>query len=364
MSTMSFRLAEGAPTDMSGIQSQNNTTVPTLNPQHVVAAYPPPQKPQKRKRAPATPTPDVLSALAGATSEEVRTGSDDDSESIPAPTKKAKIANHKLIKEVGYEEDEEAAQTDDYALPTSKVRGKGKASANSKPAFTNDQIQTFLDSVAQLNDWSSTMIKEEKFLKLIQWFDKDLMGREEIRREYTKYVERDPELGNIAYSYLHRIYNDLAPGFYADKGIIPFIPLKPRQSHGAKKAKKTTGKKVHPNNDGEDAGGPTALSSVRSKTAGGETLETPEPADRPYNFGKDIMTDEEKNIAVAPQGRKMSKPRQSLRNKSHVAPEPEITVRMKRPAPGDVKLKTLFAEICVPFQVTVKPKIKAEKQQV
>jgi hypothetical protein len=376
MSNTSLHLAEGASTDVSGNQSPNNTIIPTSNAQHIVTAYSPPAKSQKRKRAPATPTPEILSTLAGAALEEVRTGSDDEGASIPVPAKKAKTANHKSIEEAEYEENEETFEIDGDSLPTSKVqgkgKGKGKASANSnpktapktKPAFTNDQIQTFLDSVAQLNDWSSTVIKEEKFLKLIQWFDKDLMGREEIRKEYTKYVERDPELGDIAYSYLHRIYNDLAPGFYADKGITPFIPLKPRQSHGAKKVKKTTGRKVRPRKDGEDTRGPTAMSSVRSESAVGETFETREGANGPYIFEKDIMTDEEENFAIAPRNRNMAKSRRSLTKKSQLAPESETTVRMKRPAPEDAKLKTLFAEICAPIHITVKPKTKAEKQQV
>lgn len=377
MSTTSLHHVEDASDDAPGNQSPNYTTDVALSEQPVVPAHAPDSHRKKRKRALVTPIPKALSAPAGGASEELHAGSDDSDPSISVLVKRPKITHKKWIVEAHFapnednNEDGEAADTDEDATPTTKNKGKGKAKATSKskakpkrgqPTFTDAQIQTFLDGVEQLTDWSSTTVPK-KFLRVIECFDKEHMDWKEISLKYEKGADRTTEKDGekkklVTYSFLHRKYNDLAPGFYAGKGIAPFIPLvlrlklaKKKNKESKSEPKKTVSKKVQHNTARDNGAGQVDVSSVR------ETRETLEYQKEP-GFDNEMVTDEDDNGAGKPKNRKIAPLRKPSTKTSRPAPEAAITVRMARPASEDAKLKQLFRQLIPKVRLVVRPRTR------
>lgn len=186
-------------------------------------------------------------------------------------------------------------------LKTTKSKGHTEKSA--ERVYTPGEVQAFSAGLQNLTDWDDDEL-EEKYLKLIQWFDRDNVRGEQARKRWTAEGYRAKKEALISYAALNKFYNERAARFYEKKGLV-WIPLGKRQQPKAKKD--------------EVSGKPEAIPTSKSKAKKAVDAATYSPeAPRPL----------ERKNAISTKG---------------MTPEPVVE--------EDMKLRHLFSQLVAPVTV-------------
>ncbi|CAO2652636.1 Nn.00g009190.m01.CDS01 [Neocucurbitaria sp. VM-36] len=125
--------------------------------------------------------------------------------------------------------------------PATSKKGKGpdtgdKVGVHEERIYTPEEVQAFSTALKNLTSWEDDSL-EEKYVKIIQWFDRDSLRGKEVRQRWTTEGYRAETEDLISYAALNKWYNQYAGSFYAKKGLT-WIPLGKRGAKTPRSPKK------------------------------------------------------------------------------------------------------------------------------